>query len=608
MDLRREFLLRLFARLDARRVPWCILRNYTELLDNPDTDLDVLVAPEARGEFETLLERTAQESGFDLVQSVERACFSRIYRHPVAGFFRVDYYTDLRWRLFPILPAAAVLASRRRADGAGSPGLEAAFVPAPEQESALLWMAAIWRGYLSERYQARLIELRAACESDTALRAALRAAYGQAGETLALLQERLPQGRFEGEVCARVRRSLMLGSLSSGWRLRALLRNALLDARRFVRRMRQPAGATLLYFTATGRPRDFEELSRRLDFALPAKRWAVHRFQLSAAGRLRWGWRQRLARWRTVFQGGVFVAVGQASNETALAAAERAARRGRFTSRQFVCLETREGEVLAAHAGTGFLAQSSPSECANDAAWAAWLADFLSTTFRHQIADQGARTGDGGGERRQHQGAFCVLVGLDGAGKTTLARELIAELARSQTFHGVRYFHWLPSCFGVEWPWHQPGNRPKRRALAHGPLAGLLSMGRLFKNLARARVAWVWRLRPWLKRGRLVLLDRYFYNYFLDPVSVNYGGPRWLLARAARWFPEPELVVVLRAPAAVLLSRKQELTEQELREQAARLEALDFGRARVLPLDATRRPGELVDEVRRALSEFAGAD
>lgn len=395
MNPRREFLLRFFALLDGRGVPWCILRNYGELLSNPDTDLDVLVAPEARREFELLLARAARESGFHLVQSVERAGFSRVYQHPEAGCFRVDYHTDLRWRVFPVLPVATVLAGRRRPKPAEAPGLEAAFVPAPEQESVLLWLEALWRGGLSARYCARLVELRGKCRDADALREALRAAYGPAGETLARLQARLPEGRFEEAVCARVRRSLMLGALRSGWRLRTLLGNVLLDARRFVRRVQHPAGATLVYFSTEPGRRDFGELARRLDFVFPANRWTVRPMETDAVGRLRWDWPSRRKWWRALFQGGVFVAVCRAGAEAALASARGGAGTGGFASRCFVCWENTVGEVVATHAGTGLVRVWPPGGFASDAEWARWLAGFMTSVLEREVGDNEVGTSVG---------------------------------------------------------------------------------------------------------------------------------------------------------------------------------------------------------------------
>ena len=94
-------------------------------------------------------------------------------------------------------------------------------------------------------------------------------------------------------------------------------------------------------------------------------------------------------------------------------------------------------------------------------------------------------------------------------------------------------------------------------------------------------------------RGYLVLVDRYFYNCYLDPVSVRYYGPRWMLDRLSRWFPKPEIVITLSAPAAILRQRKQELSEGEMHQQAVALRQLIFPTPHVIAADASE-PADVV--------------
>jgi len=133
------------------------------------------------------------------------------------------------------------------------------------------------------------------------------------------------------------------------------------------------------------------------------------------------------------------------------------------------------------------------------------------------------------------RGAMVVLVGLDGSGKTTVARNICSLAAQRERFRKVRYFHWLPSILGrSEIPLPEYRNLPRKPALRPNTLRSWLSAARLFKNIVRANISYLIRVRPLLRAGSLVLVDRYFYNYFLDPVSVKYYGPAWLLERAPR--------------------------------------------------------------------------
>jgi thymidylate kinase len=120
----------------------------------------------------------------------------------------------------------------------------------------------------------------------------------------------------------------------------------------------------------------------------------------------------------------------------------------------------------------------------------------------------------------------------------------------------------------------------------------------------RAQLAWWWRLRSMRNRGYLILVDRYFYNYYLDPVSVRYYGPRWVLDRLSRWFPKPEIVITLSAPALVLRQRKQELAETEMHQQAAALRQLKFPTSHVIAADASEPADAVASKVMAELMKL----
>jgi len=219
---------------------------------------------------------------------------------------------------------------------------------------------------------------------------------------------------------------------------------------------------------------------------------------------------------------------------------------------------------------------------------------FICSTLARELEAPGPARKGPPADRRA--GLFAVLVGLDGSGKTTLARNLAALVAHGRHFAGMRYFHWLPGLRpAFEFPLPEPGNQPRKEKLESGFVQSLLSAARLAKNLFRARLAYWLTLRPLLRRGCLVLVDRYFYNYHLDPDSVKYAGPTWLLARAQKWFPRPDIVILLRAPMEVLRHRKQELPTAEIVRQAVTLDAMEFDAGRVVRADA----GLPADEVAR---------
>jgi thymidylate kinase len=72
-------------------------------------------------------------------------------------------------------------------------------------------------------------------------------------------------------------------------------------------------------------------------------------------------------------------------------------------------------------------------------------------------------------------------------------------------------------------------------------------------------------IHPLLVRSGLVIFDRYYDDVGIDPKRYRYGGPLWLHRLLAVAVPKPHVRLVLDAPEEVILSRKQEVELQEIR-------------------------------------------
>jgi hypothetical protein len=197
-------------------------------------------------------------------------------------------------------------------------------------------------------------------------------------------------------------------------------------------------------------------------------------------------------------------------------------------------------------------------------------------------------------------------VGLDGSGKTTVARQLCCLGTEQERFRRIRYFHWRPGIMpDTLFPLPEFGNVPRKPKARSNPWRSLLSAARLLNNGVWARLAYWVRIRPLLQRNSLVLMERYYYNYYLDPDSVNYSGPTWLLERMRPLFPRPDLVVLLKAPADVLLARKQELSETEISRQSAVLDRLQFQATHTLEVTAGRPAVDIALTILQKIIEIA---
>jgi thymidylate kinase len=155
-------------------------------------------------------------------------------------------------------------------------------------------------------------------------------------------------------------------------------------------------------------------------------------------------------------------------------------------------------------------------------------------------------------------GAWIAFIGPDGSGKSLAIRAIRQQFAPA--FRDVECFHMRPKLFrrnaGTAGAVADPHGQPPRGLLA--------SVAKVFYLAADYTLGYAFRIAPALARTRLVLFDRYIYDLAVDSKRVRYGGPAWLIRLAVHLVPQPDLVIVLDAPAEVLWSRKQEVPFNEV--------------------------------------------
>jgi thymidylate kinase len=194
------------------------------------------------------------------------------------------------------------------------------------------------------------------------------------------------------------------------------------------------------------------------------------------------------------------------------------------------------------------------------------------------------------------RGAFVVVIGPDGVGKTSLAARLIED-------HGspTMYLHFRPRL------WTRPPSSPveggvpppKRNDPGPRPLGWL----RLARSVAIFWLGYVRWIRPALARGTLVIGDRWAYGYVGQPAALGFAGPSWLARLAARLVPQPDLVLRLRGDPALVASRKRDLAPSQIESEDRNWDSLTI---EVYELDASNSIDDLAKAVSTRLHEQAG--
>lgn len=147
----REFVVDLFAGLDAEGIEFCVLRNHEGLPEvNVGNDIDLLVRKEDLGRALATMRRTSRAT---ITSVTKRPYVTSCFIHGVAGSCtQVDFVVALDWLGVPYLHVAEVLRRSRRQPSTGIP------VPDPADEAIISFFTSfLIGGFVKEKYEDRFI-------------------------------------------------------------------------------------------------------------------------------------------------------------------------------------------------------------------------------------------------------------------------------------------------------------------------------------------------------------------------------------------------------------------------------------------------------------------
>jgi len=196
-------------------------------------------------------------------------------------------------------------------------------------------------------------------------------------------------------------------------------------------------------------------------------------------------------------------------------------------------------------------------------------------------------------------GLSVAVIGPDGAGKSSLIRKLGPAL--ENTFKQNQcVVHWCPKIV----PEDGPGQAPHPLPHARPQRPRLLSLAFFTYHSIMFVLGYGIRLAPFRLRGGMVFLDRYYYDFFVDPGRFRMTLPVKAAKLGYFFVPKPDMVLLLDAQPDLIRARKQEVSPGETRRQCKAYRQLIRHIPQGQILNANASPNRVADDALNMIMQF----
>jgi Thymidylate kinase len=170
---------------------------------------------------------------------------------------------------------------------------------------------------------------------------------------------------------------------------------------------------------------------------------------------------------------------------------------------------------------------------------------------------------------KKQRGFLISFSGVDGAGKSTIlaeTRQLLSQKFRKKTVvirHRPSILPILSSfIYGKKQAENRSANRLPRTGKNTSKLNSLLRFSYYFTDylFGRSYIFFKYQLRNYI-----VLYDRYYFDFIIDPKRTNLKLDKSLTKMLYRFIQKPKINFFLHAPAEIILERKKELPPEAIK-------------------------------------------
>lgn len=209
-------------------------------------------------------------------------------------------------------------------------------------------------------------------------------------------------------------------------------------------------------------------------------------------------------------------------------------------------------------------------------------------------------------QNSMNKGLLITLSGLDGAGKSTLARIISTRLEQERGLTSKAV--WCK--FGIHplsslrlrqtvGP-HTPKTATHVRFHPRKATGAFAAYGRILLWLHYAQL--YWQVLRSLRKGHAVVCDRYLYDTIIDlQQEFSYGIQRAIKASWQSWLPRPDHAFLLDLRAEKAFERQPDSVSIAFLEDRGQKYAELVARFGLIRLDATQPPDVLADQIIRRI-------